>query len=154
MAYTDEEWRALFKRVHDLVAPRLGATSIIVSVACFNSNFLITQYTDIFYLQKVATLVASPSENLLAECYSYMIRCELEGTVDDGVGEDDLNEDDKEARKRERGIQKTSLMIREVLLKLITLIGAPRMLCALIPFASVEGDVKRKAANSQLDERW
>lgn len=89
--------------------------------------------------------MASPSENLLAECYSYMVRCEIEGGEDNEYGD---------ARKREQEIQRTSLMIREVLLKLITLIGAPRVLSALIPFANVEGDVKRKAANSQLDKRW
>lgn len=54
----------------------------------------------------------------------------------------------------EESQHRLSLQFRDILLKLVTLVGAPRVLCVLMPLANAEGDVERKSANSVLDKKW
>ncbi|KAJ5082022.1 hypothetical protein N7532_011065 [Penicillium argentinense] len=165
MTHTDVEWRALHTKVKQLVPKRLGPMMIIVGSPGLSLNLLIG--ANIFRLQQAATVVASPSEELLAEFYSYLVRSKIRINIYDYVDSDsdddvndidedeDMEEDDDEgAAELERARQAISLIFREVLLKLIPLVGAPRVLCALIPLANAEGNVKAKAANSELDDRW
>lgn len=56
--------------------------------------------------------------------------------------------------KSEESKTKLSLRLRDVLMKQVTLIGAPQVLSALIPLAKVEGDPASKASASTLSEQW
>ena len=47
-----------------------------------------------------------------------------------------------------------SLRLRDVCLKLITLIGAPRVLCALMPLAKAEGEIQGRVEESVLNAKW
>ena len=56
--------------------------------------------------------------------------------------------------KSEESQAQLSLRLRDLLLKQVTLIGAPQVLCALIPLAKAEGDPAAKATSSTLSEKW
>ena len=47
-----------------------------------------------------------------------------------------------------------SLRLRDVLLKLLTLVGGPQILSVLMPLAKAQGDTETKAASSELNEKW
>jgi hypothetical protein len=47
-----------------------------------------------------------------------------------------------------------SLRLRDILLKQVPLIGAPQVLCALIPLAKVQGSPGSKSSESVLSEKW
>jgi hypothetical protein len=84
---------------------------------------------------QAATLSTSPSPELLAEFYTYLTQHETEFKSVDTV-------------------HKLSLQLRDVLLKQITLIGAPQVLMALTPLAAAEGSPQEKAKESKLTEKW
>jgi hypothetical protein len=84
---------------------------------------------------QTAALTSSPDTNLLASFYTYLTA-------------HDSSFASTESRKH------LSLRLRDVLLKLITLVGAPQVLCVLMPLAKAQGDVESKAASSKLDYKW
>lgn len=47
-----------------------------------------------------------------------------------------------------------SLLLRDLLLKQVTLIGAPQVLMAMTPLAAAEGEPQIKAPQSELSEKW
>ncbi|KAJ5101214.1 hypothetical protein N7456_007266 [Penicillium angulare] len=47
-----------------------------------------------------------------------------------------------------------SKRLRDVILKLLTIVGGPQVLSVLIPLAAAEGDIKSKAASSMLNKKW
>lgn len=51
-------------------------------------------------------------------------------------------------------MRKLSLQLRDMLLKQMTLVGAPQVLMALTPLAVAEGSPEEKAKTSQRDEKW
>lgn len=91
---------------------------------------------------KAAALITSPSPELLGQFSSYLTRFDA----------DFISEGEEGAKAREL----LSLRFRDVCLKLITLIGAPRVLCALMPLAKAEGegDIQGKAEGSVLNAKW
>ncbi|OQE40929.1 hypothetical protein PENCOP_c005G01405 [Penicillium coprophilum] len=86
-------------------------------------------------LVTAATLAASPSTNLMGNFYSYLTRHDPQFSPEDAQ-------------------HRLSIRFRDILLKLITLVGAPRVLCVLMPLAEAEGNVKAKSAKSSLDKKW
>lgn len=80
-------------------------------------------------------LSSSPRPHLLADFYTYLTAHDT-GFVS------------AESKAR------LSVRLRDVLLKLVTLVGAPQVLSALIPLAKVEGDPEAKAKDSELSEKW
>ena len=53
-----------------------------------------------------------------------------------------------------QGTENLSAQFRDVLLKQVTLIGAPQVLMALTPLAAVEGVPQDKARESRLNPKW
>lgn len=50
--------------------------------------------------------------------------------------------------------EELSLQFRDILLKQVTLIGAPQVLMAMTPLAAADGSPADKAPESQLSEKW
>jgi hypothetical protein len=46
------------------------------------------------------------------------------------------------------------LRLRDVLLKLLILVGGPQVLSVLMPLAKAQGDVATKSASSELNDKW
>lgn len=84
---------------------------------------------------KAATLATSPSPELLAEFYSHLTKNEP-------------------AFASEASQQRLSIQLRDILLKMITLVGAPQALCALMPLAKAEGNLAERSAQSALNDKW
>lgn len=79
--------------------------------------------------------MTSPDPELLASFYSHL-------------STHDADFASEASRKR------LSERFNDVLLKLTTLVGAPKVLCAVMPLAKAEGDVQAKAENSKLNNKW
>ncbi|RTE68902.1 hypothetical protein BHE90_016713 [Fusarium euwallaceae] len=88
-----------------------------------------------WYLIIAATLVTSPDPELLASFYAHVT-----------THNPDFASEEAKRRLSER--------FRDVLLKLTTLVGAPRVLCAVMPLAKAEGDVQAKAKCAKLKDKW
>jgi len=84
---------------------------------------------------QATVLTASPKPELLADFYEYL-------TIFDATF-------DTAERKKH-----LSLRLRDVLLKMVCLVGAPQVLCALIPLAKAEGQPAEQAGSSTLSEKW
>lgn len=84
---------------------------------------------------KGAILSTSPSPELFAELYSY------------------LRENEVDFRSAEAK-QKLSLQFRDILIKQVTLIGAPQVIMALTPMAKAEGSPETKAKESVKSDKW
>ena len=50
--------------------------------------------------------------------------------------------------------EKLSIRLRDVLFKLISLVGGPQVLSVLMPLAEAEGDVASKSKESTLNDKW
>ena len=79
-------------------------------------------------------MTASPSPELLAEFYTY------------------LTEHGEFRNPTAR--EKLSLQLRDILLKQVTLLGAPQVLMAITPLAATQGEPQQKAQESQLSGKW
>jgi hypothetical protein len=44
--------------------------------------------------------------------------------------------------------------LRDVLLKMLAIVGGPQVLSVLIPLAKAEGDTETKSASSTLNDKW
>lgn len=84
---------------------------------------------------QAAVLIASPDSQLLARFYTY------------------LTQEHPEFKTEEQQ-KRLQLRLRDTLLKLVTLVGAPQVLCALSPLAKAEGKVEEKAQASTLNPKW
>ncbi|KAK6378319.1 hypothetical protein LTR64_001704 [Lithohypha guttulata] len=89
----------------------------------------------VWYILIAAALATSPSPQLLAEFYTYLTQHNVAFTHEDAK-------------------QKLSLQFRDLLLKQVTLNGAPQVLMAMTPLAAAEGTPQGKAKDSQLSEKW
>lgn len=54
----------------------------------------------------------------------------------------------------EKSKEYLSQRLRDVILKLLTIVGGPQVLSVLIPLAVAEGDIKARAASSTLSGKW
>jgi hypothetical protein len=54
----------------------------------------------------------------------------------------------------EKSKEYLSQRLRDVILKLLAIVGGPQVLSVLIPLAAAEGDVKSRAASSALSDKW
>ncbi|KAK5075497.1 hypothetical protein LTR51_003898 [Lithohypha guttulata] len=88
----------------------------------------------VWYILIAAALATSPSPQLLAEFYTYLTQHNVAFTHEDAK-------------------QKLSLQFRDLLLKQVTLNGAPQVLMAMTPLAAAEGTPQGKAKDSQLSEK-
>lgn len=77
----------------------------------------------------------SPRPELLAEFYTHLVR----------------HDETFQSQEQQR---KLSAQLRDVLLKQLTLVGAPQVLMALTPLAAAEGSPEEKAGTSQRDPKW
>lgn len=84
---------------------------------------------------QAAALITSPKPELLGEFYTYLSRNDT-----DLCGQDEQD--------------RLSFRLRDTLLKLVTVVGAPQVLCALMPLAKAEGNPEEKAAESRLNPKW
>jgi len=84
---------------------------------------------------QAAQLATSPDPSLLAPFYTHLT-CH------------DPNFASAESKEH------LSRRLRDVLLKLLAIVGAPLVLSALMPLAKAEGDIKEKAASSTLNDKW
>lgn len=85
-------------------------------------------------LFKAAALATSPSPDLLASFYLHLTQHNPSFSAEDSG-------------------YRLSIQFRDVCLRLLTLVGAPQMLSALMPLAKAEGDVESKSARSSLNEK-
>ena len=92
---------------------------------------------DAWYLIIAGILTSSPSPELLARFCTHLV-------------------DHEPSFKEHHELDRLSLRIRDVLIKLTTVIGAPRVLSALIPLASAQsnGDPTTLAVNSKFSAKW
>ena len=84
---------------------------------------------------QAATLATSPETSALGSFYTYL-------TASD------------DAFSSEKAKEHLSLRFRDVLFKLIPLVGGPQVLSVLMPLAKAEGDVERKSKESKLSYKW
>ncbi|EXJ92870.1 hypothetical protein A1O3_01424 [Capronia epimyces CBS 606.96] len=92
-----------------------------------------------WYLIIATVLTTSPRPHLLADFWTYL-------TTTRGA-QAEFATDEAQTRLSDR--------LRDVMLKLLTLIGAPQMLSALIPLAKVQTAGKGEEARGELDlEQW
>lgn len=82
-----------------------------------------------------AALSASPSPELVAEFYTHLVQTE---------------ESFSSTEQRET----LSLQLRDIIVKQMTLLGAPQAIMALVPLAAAEGSPSEKATDSQLSNKW
>lgn len=87
------------------------------------------------HLAQSAVLAVSPTPSLLASFYEYLTQS-------------DPSFLSKSSRDH------LSRRFRDVLLKLLTIVGGPQVLSVLIPLAKAEGDIASKSQSSQLDGKW
>ena len=97
---------------------------------------------DAWYLVIAAIIASSSSPELLAPFYKHLVK-------------DDTSFNDPSTRET------LSLRLRDVLLKLTVIIGAPRVLSALIPLASIQAELadppstpKAQGSDSTMSEQW
>ena len=84
---------------------------------------------------QAAALASSPDTKILASFYTY------------------LTEHDPSFASA-ASQQRLSLRLRDVLLKLLILVGGPQVLSVLMPLAKAQGDVATKSASSELNDKW
>lgn len=84
---------------------------------------------------QAATLATSPDTSLLASFYLHLTK-------------------EYPEFQSEEGKSRISIRFRDVLLKLLTLVGAPQVLCSLIPLAKAEGNVESESKTSSLNDKW
>jgi len=118
-----------------LVPKELGDEAwylIIVSPVAIDTETSTLSDTKSF---QAAALASSPDTTLLASFYTHLTM-------------HDTGFDSPESRKN------LSLRLRDVLLKLLTLVGGPQVLSVLMPLAKAQGDTETKAASSELNDKW
>ncbi|KAJ6119149.1 hypothetical protein N7523_003429 [Penicillium sp. IBT 18751x] len=88
-----------------------------------------------WYLVIAAALGVSPVPSAPAEFYTYLTK--HDPAFSSGKSREYLSQ-----------------RLRDVILKLLTIVGGPQVLSVLIPLAVAEGDIKSRAASSKLSEKW
>jgi hypothetical protein len=84
---------------------------------------------------KAASLAVSPDTDLLASFYTHL-----------------TTHDPKFASTESQ--QYLSRRLRDVLLKMLAIVGGPQVLSVLMPLAKAEGDTESKSAASELNNKW
>lgn len=135
MERNEQQWADLCRQVKDLVPREFGREAwylLIVRISCLSlkKRSLLT-----FHRLQAAALGVSPVPSAPAGFYTYLTKHES-------------------AFSSENSKEHLSQRLRDVMLKLLTIVGGPQVLSVLIPLAAAEGDIKSRAASSELSEKW
>jgi hypothetical protein len=84
---------------------------------------------------KAASLAVSPDTNLLASFYTHLT------TRDPNFASTESQE-------------QLSRRLRDVLLKMLAIVGGPQVLSVLMPLAKAKGETETKSAASTLNNKW
>lgn len=129
---TTHDWTGLCQTVRAVVPDAIGKDAWVWITV---STVALYPILDFHNIPQAATLASSPDTNLLASFYLHLTK--------------DYPEFQSEEAKSH-----ISLRFRDILLKLITLVGAPQVLCVLSPLAKAEGNAESKSKASSLNDKW
>lgn len=135
MTFSDSKWAELCKNTQGLVPTKIGDDAwILITVSISRSTHICPNFANIIFI-KGATVAASPSTELLGEFYGYLTKHEPAFATDASRNQ-------------------LSVRFRDILLKLITLVGAPQVLCVVMSLAAAEGHAAARSEKSSLNDKW
>lgn len=131
-ATTTRDWTGVCQTVRSLVPDAIGKDAWVWITV---STIAVHPILDFSNTVQAATLASSPDTNLLASFYLHLTQNYPEF-------------------QSEEAKSHLSLRFRDILLKLIVLVGAPQVLCVLSPLAKAEGNAESKSKASSLNDKW
>lgn len=132
--HKEAQWSSLCEKVQNLMPAELGTEAwylIIVSPDHARSVIYVWLTTEV----QAAALGTSPETHMLGEFFSYLTK----------------HHEYFETVERQ---EQLSTRLRDVLFKLLSLVGGPQLLSVLMPLAKAEGDVVAKSEASKLNPKW